>query len=135
MAKTSSHESNLKVQKPQHGFHMIYYYSRCVGLWPFSIAYNSNHLIQEAHIDLFDWLWLLISMFVYSATLFCSYKNALTAFSSNEDYFFWHLIHAVSEVPSILFAAVGIVMDLFNRNILVNILRKFIIFDKRVGSL
>lgn len=124
---------NAKVKRPQHGLQMIYNYSRCVGMWPFTITYDSKRAIKEAHIDPFDWLWFLVSISLYLAALFYSYKNAWGKLPSNADFFFWHLIHAISEVPTFFFGAVGIVLDMLNRNILVNILKSIIAFDSGVS--
>lgn len=123
--------SNSKVKHPQHGFRMVYCYSRCFGLWPFSFAYHSNRIIMEALVTEFDWLWFSISLCLYLAALFCVYKSI--ASFSRADHFFWFLVIFLSEVPCILFGAVGIVLHMLNRNCLVNILKNFIIFDRRVS--
>lgn len=116
----------------QHGFQSIYYFSRCVGLWPFTITYNSNGSIKEARICLFDWLWFWISNCLNLAALFCSYERQSYEQSSYEDYF-WYLIYNSSEMPTLLYLTASITLDMFNRNKLVNILKKFIIFDRKVG--
>lgn len=123
--------SNSRVKNPQYGFQMVYYYSRCLGLWPFTITYNSKQSIQGAHVNLFDWFWFSISICLYLASAFCVYKNA-TSFL-NAEFFYSNLILNISEVPSFLFGAIGIVLDMLNRNSLVNILKNFVIFDRRVG--
>lgn len=43
------------------------------------------------------------------------------------------LVNSITNTVLLLFGAVSIVLDLFNRNSLVNILDKFIIFDSEVG--
>lgn len=125
--------TSSKVNKPQHGLQMVYNYSRCVGLWPFTITYNSKTSIMEARVNSFDRLWFTTSICLYLLALFCSYKNAFDTLSPNADHFVWHLLQSICEVPGIIFGVVGIVLDMRNRNILVNILKNIIVFDKRVG--
>lgn len=59
----------------------------------------------------------------------CAYKNATSI--SNGDIYYSSMITSLSDVPFILHRAVGIVLDLLDRNYLVNIsLKDFTIFDR-----
>lgn len=126
-------KSLLKAQPEnvQHGFQPVYYFTRCIGLWPFTNTYNSNGSIKGTRVRLFDWLWFLISICLYLTALFCSYKNVTNA-STPRDYFLAYWMYNVAQISSFLFGAVSIILDMFNRNKLVNILRMFTVFDKEV---
>lgn len=124
---------NSKVERPQHGFQLVYYYSRCLGQWPFTIAYNANESIEKAHVNVFDWLWLFTAICLYVASAFCVYNYNFNYATSDADDFYVHFIITLSEVPSISLRAVGIVLNMLNRNRLVDILKNFVIFDRKVG--
>lgn len=115
----------------QHGFHPIYYFSRCVGLWPFTITYNSNGTIKAARIRLFDMLWFLFSIGFYLTALYCNCAYLKTNMQSDNTF---HLINFTTQMAFILFGIVGVVLDMFNRKRLVNILDSFAIFDRKVSS-
>lgn len=131
--KSSKNTSKVRSTNIQHGFQPIYYYSRCIGRWPFTIAYNSNGSIKEVRVHLFDIFWFFISNCLYLAVLFFVYEEMIWRFhalSSNS--YFNYVIFYVSQIPTLLFGTIFIVLDMLNRKILVDILDKFIIFDKEV---
>lgn len=127
-------ENPLKVQskKLQHGFQPVYYFSRCVGLWPFSITYHSNGSIKAARVRLFDVLWFFISICVYLATL-SYYFERMKAQERAQKHYLSDLIYYTSQITFLSFTAVGIVLDMFNRKRLVDILDKFANFDSSVS--
>lgn len=116
----------------QHNFKAIYYFSRCFGLWPFTIAYNANGSIKEACLCQFDYLWFLISICVYLTALHFTYEHIKTLQFLNEKAFFSHLIYNLIQIPPLLLGVIGSVFDMLNRRRLVNILKKFTIFDEEV---
>lgn len=126
--------SKSRPKNVQHGFKSTYYFSRCFGLWPFTIAYNSNgSIIIEACLYQFDCLWFLISICVYLIALYYTYDHIKTEqLKSSENYFFSHLIYNLIQIPPLLLGVIGIVLDMFNRKRLVNIFEKSIIFDREV---
>lgn len=115
-----------------HGFQAIYCFSRCVGLWPFKITYNSNGSIKEARVDLFDKLWLLISICLHSVATFFTYGDATNAYIIGH-FNFAQMIFSMSQIPDYLLGVVCIILDMFNRNRLVNVLKNIIIFDREVS--
>lgn len=126
---------NTFIDRPknvQHGLQPIYYYSRCVGLWPFTITYNSDGSIKDACVDLFDCLWFLISICLHLTALYSSCDFVVHNRPFSEQNLFSHLIFFIHQIPPLLFGAVCIVLDMFNRNRLANIIKKFTIFDKEV---
>lgn len=62
--------SEARSKKYQNSFQPIYYITRVVGRWPFTIVYNSNGSIKEACVGLFDRIWFLISICVYLTAFF-----------------------------------------------------------------
>lgn len=118
----------------QYGFRPIYFYSRCAGLWPFTITYHSNGSIKNAQIRIFDCLWFLISICLYLTALISSYDYMKDSEASKEKNFFTNLMFYINQIPPLLFGPVCIVLDMLNRNRLINILNKFTIFDKEVSE-
>lgn len=115
--------------KAQNDFQPIYYFLRCSGLWPFSIAYNSDGSIQAARVYLFDSLWFFVSICLYLVAAFYYFDRMMTdgssVFVSNQMYFIIQMIFLSLTV-------VGIILDMYNRKKLINILDKFITFDSEV---
>lgn len=117
--------SKTKSKGLKHVFQPIYCFSRSAGLWPFTVTYDSNGSIEETRVHLFDIIWFLMSVCFYLTGLFFAFdkvkkvKTSIMLFS----------IH----IPSLLFGPVCIVLDMFNRKRLVNILDDFIAFDREVS--
>lgn len=124
--------SKLQPRNFQISFQPIQYFSRCIGLWPFTVAYDSNGLIKEARVHLFDKLWFLISICLYLTALFHTYKNSLKSQDLKAKFFFSTLIFKIYQIPPLFFGTIGIVLDMYNRNRLVDILNKIAIFDREV---
>lgn len=63
-----NNQSNaVQVEKScfSYGFRPIYYFSRALGLMPYSVIYNLNGEIQEHRFHIGDGLWLLSSSCLY----------------------------------------------------------------------
>lgn len=117
----------------RHDFQPIYYLLRAVGLWPFTITSNShNKLLKEVHVHLFDCLWFFLSICVYLAATYNTYKD-LEYVDPKEFYYFSYFIYNASETPTLVFGAIAIILNMLMRNRLVNILNSYIIFDREVS--
>lgn len=125
-------QSGARPKKFQHDFQSIYYFSRCIGLWPFTIEYNSNGPINAARVHLFDCLWFLIAICLYLTALLYSLEHTKSIQNVHEKYFFWNYIYKINHYPSLSFGTVCIVLNMLNRKRLVNILNKFAFFDQKV---
>lgn len=112
----------------QNSFQPIYYFSRCIGLWPFTIAYNPNGSIKVARVRMVDIFWFLISIGLHLTALCYSYKYLV----KNISYNLKNILFIVTQIPPLLFGSIGIVSDMFYRNTLVNVLNKFNTFDRAV---
>ena len=125
---------NMHSKKPnfEYGFRPNYYYSRAIGLWPFTIVHDANETIQNSHVCSIDVVWFLASICLYLISAFYVYGDMIYEedFESVKSYtyFIFHLFLIVT----LLSGACGIVLDMFNRRKLVNVLQKFIAFDNEV---
>lgn len=128
-------KNTVKAQprKLQHGFQPIYYFSRSIGLYPFTLVYNSNGSIKGARVHLFDSFWFLISIGLFLIALFFTYERVMHIHALNLN--LSDMMYFLSQIPPLLFGSVGIVLNTLNRNKLTNILEKFIIFDNEVSLL
>lgn len=129
MKKTQLQQLNF-----EHGFRPIYYFSRAVGLWPFSICHNSNGAIQSARISRLDGVWFFVSMCFHLLAMCYYYVNMVDLEDSNKTILTFSILYSLFQTKSLLIGAVGIVLDMLNRRRLVNLLEKFMIFDSEVGQ-
>lgn len=130
--KSMEHMPKTQLEKFEHGFQPVYYFSRCIGLWPFTITYDSNGSIKAARVRLLDRLWFLVSICLYLTALFFSYEDLMVSLNLGRSYYFADLLFLISQIPPLLFGSVAIVLNFFNRNRLLNILKNFIAFDTEV---
>lgn len=126
---------NVEPRKAQHSFQPVYLSSRCIGLWPFTIVYNSNGSIKEARVRLYDCVWFLISLSFYGAALFYYIDRIINDKIYTKSAYISNLIYYISQVTFLLFGTAGIFMDFYNRKHLATILNQFITFDKEVSSI
>lgn len=114
-----------------YAFRPIYYFSRIFGLFPFTIIYDWNGDIQEARVKLLDIVWFLISFVTYFAMAFYCYMTV--DFPKNYDALrFLILGDYVLLIAGLLFGVVLVLIDMFNRHILVDIMKKLTKFDREL---
>lgn len=128
-----AHNAQLKQLNYEHGFCPVYNFSRAVGLWPFSIRHNSKGEIQSARISRVDGVWFLISICFHLHAIFYFYLNMVDLKDSNKSILTFSILFDLFKMKSLLIGAVGIILDMLNRNKLASILGKFIIFDNEVS--
>lgn len=130
--KSSENILRAKSKKYQHSFQPIYYVLRFVGLWPFTINYNPNGSIKGARVSIFDGFWFIIAICLYLISLFytCEFMKHQDPHKSN---YLSELLFYLSQIPTLLLGGVNVVLDMFNRKSIVNVLQKFITFDNKVG--
>lgn len=114
-------------------FKPLYYFLRALGLMPFSIERTANGSIWRPKVKVLDILWLLSVIFIHTSTTIIYFKcpnNKLSSKSHNtyKGFIARNLHLAVGLTSCVLF----ILMDLYNRYDLVDLLKKFSIFDKEV---
>lgn len=112
----------------QYSFRPIYYYSRVVGLWPFTIVHDSNGSIEKTRVRFVDALYLFISICSYLMAIFFTFTKLKPNAAS-----YVHFIFFIFQTTSLLLGVCAVVLDMFNRNKLANILKMLTAFDNEVG--
>lgn len=114
------------------GIRPIYYISRVIGLWPFSIVHNSNGLIQRTEIRFFDALWFLVSIAIYFIATLTIFEGIKQSHSSN---LMIMIFNYILQITGLAFGTLIIAVDMYNRNKIANILEMFTSFDNKVCAL
>lgn len=109
----------------------IYFISRASGLLPFSIARDSNGTICAPRINTFDFLFFIVSISWYLFLTFASFRDIQFWPSLNKSHVLTVSNYSLL-IMGLIFGALTITMDISNRTRLVDILKKFIIFDQNV---
>lgn len=132
---TSKDESRFSAKAPDfaYSFRPFYYFSRMVGLMPFSIIYDTNGQIQGPKARLYDVVWFVISMCVYLFIVYNSYGG--TQFTSDGMMpTILTLAESFQTIVCTISELVTIAMDMYNRRRMIDILKMFNAFDKEVYS-
>lgn len=124
-------ELSIKKINFSYGIRPMYYFSRTVGLWPFSIISNSNGMIRRAQIGVCDIMWFLISICLFIWAIFIFFDQT---YLRDKRFGSVTLVgFLVFQTMSLGFGMFAIILDLFNRNKLIGILQQFTKFDKQVS--
>lgn len=115
----------------KYAFQPLYYFSRFVGLWPFSIIHDSKGTIQKAHIGPFNILTSILIVCLNLAQSLDSYRNLKVELAKYKVRIRF-TVFIVFKISFSLFTIIRISMDLINSNELVDILKKFNAFDNEV---
>lgn len=124
---------NMKSEKVDFAycFRPIYYFTRVWGMMPFSFTRDSNGELRGSKITKRDMLWLIVSIPVYlSVGLLNNFNLKILEDVKATMILGDHIVLVVN----LLFGIFMIIMDLWNRYKIVNILIMFIIFDKEVSK-
>lgn len=112
----------------------IYYFSRAIGLMPFTIVHDKNEKVLAAQVTTFDFVWFIIALCVHIGFLifWCLFLDLSKNQSGS------HVL-PIGETTlmtiCLIYNIVCVAMDMYNRHRLVNIIRKFIIFDREVSEM
>lgn len=73
----NNHSETAQVEKScfSYGFRPIYYFSRAIGLMPYTVIYNLNGEIQEHRFHIRDALWLLSSFCLYLSVILHVFRD------------------------------------------------------------
>lgn len=121
--------------KNRHFFRAVCYCLRFTGLWSFEVTYNANGSIRSSRVGVFDCFRSLIVICIYLLLIrdvYDMYTGIKNSALRNKDSAFSALVFYICYIPSCAFGIVGIVMNLFVRNMLVSILKNFEMFDTKV---
>lgn len=123
----------LKKLNFEYAFQPIYQFLRFIGLWPFSVIHYSNGKIHKARMRVFD---VLRSTSIICLNLLLSverYKH-LRAGQAVQAMRIRFTAFNVFHRCSFLFTAIGSILNVVNRNRLVDLLKKFNTFDNEVRN-
>lgn len=115
-----------------HNFSPVYYYSRLFGLMPFTIDGETGRGIQKPKVNISDGLWFLVSIAIYISMALIAYINMQLPPDANTAAFILVLGDYVLLIVGLIYSALIIIFDMYNRIRLTDILNKFITFDKEV---
>lgn len=138
---TNSKKLQVLTESPQihrskndfaQSFRVVYIVSRVFGLMPFTVAYNVNGEIEKPTVTKLDAVWFLISICVYSVGI---YSLSQLIFPRGENIYASPLVVLSDNISVMLGLILGLtcaIFDLYNRVKLINIVKHFIAFDKKV---
>lgn len=113
--------AQLKQRNFKYSFRPIYYFLYCAGLWPFSIIHHSNGRIHRACISFYDILWSILVIGLNLTFAYFAYEKLMTGQGIHENRTQFFLFN-IFKMRSVLFGGVGVALDMFNCNKLVDIL-------------
>lgn len=114
-----------------HVVRTILIFSRIFGLLPFSIILDSNGKVRRARVNIFDFLWFLISICIYLLIAYCYYQNTIPPKPHSKSYILIGLSY-VRLITGLIFGAAIIVVDMLNRSKLISMFKKIMFFDIEV---
>ena len=116
-----------------YGLLPVYFFSRAIGLLPFSIVCNSTGKVQCARVRAFDFIWFVFSIGLYISMALFIYQAMVIPKDPNES-----VILIIGDnlllISGLASAVIFILIDMFNRNRLVGILKNLTVFDDEVGE-
>lgn len=110
----------------------LYTYSRLVGLMPFTIARSENGKDFTVNVTVRDWIWFFTAIIWYIVLAAIATKNLKLPQNPNESLTINVGDHLLL-IFGLLQGSFSIVMDMFNRNRLIDMTLKYQIFDKKVS--
>lgn len=113
----------------------IYYFSRACGMMPFSITYNSLGEPLRPRIGKRDGMWLIFSIGLYVTTIALIFHNLHLPDDPNSVTYILLLCDNSHLILTLVFGIFIMGIDLCNRFKIVDVLRKFTIFDKEASSI
>lgn len=112
----------------------IYLFSRILGLLPFSIGRDSNGEVQKSKLNVFDILWFVISISVYLFLAYYYTQTAQIGMNSNDSYFL-SINDDIGIILGLVFGAISIGINMYNRSRFIDIIKGFSMVDKKVGHM
>lgn len=124
---TAKKKSLARKDNFAHSFMPIYYFSRLLGLLPFSIIAGDSGEMLEARVSACDLFWCMISICLY---LFMAYHYSFQTLRN--EYLIWIIGDRLLIISGLIFGGLRIIMDMYNRGKIVTTLKMFTIFDREV---
>lgn len=116
-------------------FRPVYYFLRFCGQMPFSIVsnLNSENLVQP-RVNKRDALWFFIAMCLYTAIAWRTFGKLTAKLDESKIVCVLFTGNSLLHVTTMMFGIVKLIMDMCNREKLVNILNKFTQFDREASE-
>lgn len=114
-----------------YGLQAIYYFSRIFGYMPFKLVHDSKGLIKGAQIRVMDTLWTIFSIGLH---LFATIHFLLTAGCTTENFDKSVILANGTKALVLLrrlFNCLCLSMEIWNRCLLVDILKRLNSFDEK----
>lgn len=115
-----------------HSISPLYYFSRAIGFLPYSIVFNSNNEIIKCRVSVLDLLWFVISI-VFYLCFAIFYYAASEYLKIGREVSILYVGDTILIVFGLIYGAIVIIIDMINRNRIVDILKRIYIFDKEVN--
>lgn len=112
----------------------IYVISRIFGMLPFRILRSSTGDIVGQYVGPIDLIWFFVTIGIYFFLAFSSIQN-IAADQHWETKSLFSIGDNFIVLYDITTAILTIILDMFNRHHFINILKKFIEFDKKVRAI
>lgn len=113
-------------------FKSLYTFSRLVGLMPFSIVLSANGNIITTKVTVHDIIWMVISVAWYIMLAAIAGWSLQLPRGPNESLTI-NVGDTLLLIVGLCIGVLSILMDMFNRNKLINISQKYEIFDYEVS--
>lgn len=84
-----------------YGFRPIYYFSRVIGLMPYSMVYNLNGEIQDHRIYIRDGLWLVTSISLYISVILHVFRDMKLPQDPNSTLYIFILGNNIENIKNI----------------------------------
>lgn len=121
---------------PQNNFSILfrplYFVARIFGLLPFSIIYIETGDIQSSRVNKFDVLWFVLSFSAYSILLWFYQHKLLLSHVLLDKLGILTVCHDMATILKIILQIISIILDMYNRTQIIDILKQFANFDNEV---
>lgn len=115
-----------------YSYKPIYYFSRFLGLLPFSLKYDSNGEIQMPKISKFDGVWFIVSITIYLAL--AKIASLSIEIQKNASSPMLILSNTLLLMFGLIYGAIMIVENMCGRFRFVGILKMITAFDKEASQ-
>lgn len=101
-----------------------------MGLWPFSIVYDANGLVQKTQIRLLDFVWFLISTALYVTLTYTIFERIKHIPYTN---LMIMIFNYILQILGLACGALIIALDMYHCSKIANILEMLSTFDTDVN--
>lgn len=109
----------------------IYWNSRIFGHFPFSVEYDVKYKLSKAHVTILDWLWFILTVFIYGSMITFNLIQVHNAFSqSSVD----QVVSTFNIIGQNMLAITSIIMDMWNRKSIWKFVNDLNEFDEKVSQ-